>query len=226
MHPSLTLHGGGGRGGAAAACFACCADSVSVRVRPLNRQEQSEGFAWKVENNSMYQVDPATQEPERVRDARYMLDHIFSPKQSTREIYATTTQSLIQKLVHGFNSTVFAYGQTSSGKTHTMRGTPDEPGIIPMAVQEVFSLIEQSQDREFLLRVSYMEVSTSHSRCDACAGAWHVVASVCCVLISLFMLHWQPHHRSREAGELHCKAACRCQRRASESTSQGLLPLW
>jgi centromeric protein E len=106
----------------------------------------------------MFQVDPATQEPDRVRDVRYMLDHIFSPKQSTRELYATTTQGLIQKLVHGFNSTVFAYGQTSSGKTHTMRGTPDEPGIIPMAVQEVFSLIEQSQDREFLLRVSYMEV--------------------------------------------------------------------
>jgi centromeric protein E len=132
--------------------------SVSVRVRPLNRQEQSEGFSWKIENNAMFQVDPATQEPDRVRDVRYMLDHIFSPKQSTRELYATTTQGLIQKLVHGFNSTVFAYGQTSSGKTHTMRGTPDEPGIIPMAVQEVFSLIEGSQDREFLLRVSYMEV--------------------------------------------------------------------
>ena len=131
---------------------------MSVRVRPLNKQEQSDGFAWKIENNSMFQVDPNTHEPERVRDARYMLDHIFSPKQSTREIYGTTTQCLIHKLVNGFNSTVFAYGQTSSGKTHTMRGTPDEPGIIPMAVQEVFSLIEQSQDREFLLRVSYMEV--------------------------------------------------------------------
>lgn len=132
-----------------------------MRVRPLNRQEQSEGFAWKIDNNAMFQVDPVTQETDRVRDVRYMLDHIFTPKQSTREIYATTTQSLIHKLVHGFNSTVFAYGQTSSGKTHTMRGTPSEPGIIPMAVQEVFSLIEQSQDREFLLRVSYMEVSSS-----------------------------------------------------------------
>lgn len=144
-------------GASAAYTLAVC--SVSVRVRPLNRQEQSEGFAWKIDNNAMFQVDPVTREADRVRDVRYMLDHIFSPKQSTREIYATTTQGLIQKLVHGFNSTVFAYGQTSSGKTHTMRGTPDEPGIIPMAVQEVFNLIEHSQDREFLLRVSYMEVS-------------------------------------------------------------------
>lgn len=139
-------------------------------MRPLNRQEQSEGFAWKIENNAMFQVDPATHEPDRVRDVRYMLDHIFGPKQSTREIYATTAQGLIQKLVHGFNSTVFAYGQTSSGKTHTMRGTPDEPGIIAMAVQEVFSLIEHSQDREFLLRVSYMEVRPQQDS-DCVAGA-------------------------------------------------------
>lgn len=49
--------------------------------------------------------------------------------------------------------------QTSSGKTYTMRGTPSDPGIISLAVHEVFSIIEACQDREFLLRVSYMEVS-------------------------------------------------------------------
>lgn len=132
---------------------------MSVRVRPLNKQEQSDGFAWKIDNNSLCQIDPNTKEPERARDAKYTLDHVFGPKQSTRELYEVTTQGLIKKLVHGFNSTVFAYGQTSSGKTHTMRGTAEQPGIIPMAVQEVFSIIESMRDREFLLRVSYMEVS-------------------------------------------------------------------
>lgn len=62
------------------------------------------------------------------------------------------------QVVNGFNSTVFAYGQTSSGKTHTMKGTGDDPGIIPLAVREIFQLIGACQDREFLLRVSYMEV--------------------------------------------------------------------
>ena len=62
------------------------------------------------------------------------------------------------QVIGGFNGTVFAYGQTSSGKTHTMRGTPDEPGIIPLAVAEIFDKINSMQDREFLLRVSYMEV--------------------------------------------------------------------
>lgn len=66
--------------------------------------------------------------------------------------------TLSQQVIGGFNGTVFAYGQTSSGKTHTMRGTPEEPGIIPLAVAEIFRQINSMQDREFLLRVSYMEV--------------------------------------------------------------------
>lgn len=68
------------------------------------------------------------------------------------------------QVVNGFNSTVFAYGQTSSGKTHTMKGTAADPGIIPLAVREVFALINACQDREFLLRVSYMEVGV----CGGC----------------------------------------------------------
>jgi centromeric protein E len=134
---------------------------VSVRVRPLNKQEQNEGFTWRIEGNSLFQIDPATKEPDRARDAKYALDHVFSPSSTTTDVYATTTQQLIHSLVSGFNSTVFAYGQTSSGKTYTMRGTAAEPGIIALAVREVFSIIEQTADREFLLRVSYMEVGTA-----------------------------------------------------------------
>jgi centromeric protein E len=131
---------------------------VSVRVRPLNKQEQNEGFTWRIDGNSMYQIDLATREPDRARDAKYALDHVFGPGASTADIYRVTTQHLISKLVSGFNSTVFAYGQTSSGKTYTMRGSAADPGIISLAVREVFALIEQTVDREFLLRVSYMEV--------------------------------------------------------------------
>ena len=53
----------------------------------------------------------------------------------------------LEALVDG---TVFAYGQTSSGKTHTMLGTAAEPGIIPLAVRDVFQRIPASKDREFL----------------------------------------------------------------------------
>lgn len=131
--------------------------SVSIRIRPLNKQEAQEGFAWRVEGNTVYQFDPSTQK-EAVRDTKYSLDHIFGPELSTQQLYDATTKSLIQKVINGFNSTVFAYGQTSSGKTFTMRGSAQEPGLIPLAVQETFKLIDEDQEREFLLRVSYMEV--------------------------------------------------------------------
>jgi centromeric protein E len=58
----------------------------------------------------------------------------------------------------GINGTVFAYGVTSSGKTHTMHGEQRSPGIIPLAVKDVFSIIQETPEREFLLRVSYLEI--------------------------------------------------------------------
>jgi len=58
----------------------------------------------------------------------------------------------------GYNGTVFSYGQTGSGKTHTMMGNDDEPGIIPQAIQAIFEHIREDPNREFLLRISYLEI--------------------------------------------------------------------
>ncbi|KAL2565601.1 hypothetical protein AAZV13_19G116500 [Glycine max] len=60
--------------------------------------------------------------------------------------------------MEGINGTVFAYGVTSSGKTHTMHGDQRSPGIIPLAVKDAFSIIQETPNREFLLRVSYLEI--------------------------------------------------------------------
>ncbi|MEW5312719.1 MAG: hypothetical protein WDW38_004332 [Sanguina aurantia] len=132
--------------------------SVSVRLRPLNRQEAQEGFAWRVDGKTVYQIDPNTREADKTRDTRYTLDHVFMPEWTTRQIYDAAAQGLIQKVINGINTTVFAYGQTSSGKTFTMRGTPNDPGLISLAVTEAFQLLHACQDREFLIRVSYMEL--------------------------------------------------------------------
>ena len=64
----------------------------------------------------------------------------------------------------GINVTVFAYGQTSSGKTHTMRGTEKHPGLIPLSIRQVFDHIDSLKDkREFQITVSYLEVSEALS---------------------------------------------------------------
>lgn len=64
----------------------------------------------------------------------------------------------MESAVNGFNGTVFAYGQTSSGKTHTMMGSDNEPGLISLAVKHLFETIYNSCGREFLLKVSYLEI--------------------------------------------------------------------
>lgn len=60
--------------------------------------------------------------------------------------------------MEGYNALIFAYGQTASGKTHTLSGSPSEPGIIPLSIRDLFALIRTSPDREFLLRASYLEL--------------------------------------------------------------------
>lgn len=58
----------------------------------------------------------------------------------------------------GYNGTIFAYGQTASGKTHSVLGSDREPGALVLAAHDVFSHIHNSDGHEFLLRVSYLEI--------------------------------------------------------------------
>jgi centromeric protein E len=53
-------------------------------------------------------------------------------------VYDASVKKIVRKAVNGYNATVFAYGQTSSGKTHTMRGHAEEAGVIPLAVTDLF----------------------------------------------------------------------------------------
>ena len=60
--------------------------------------------------------------------------------------------------MEGYHGTVFAYGMTGTGKTFSMQGTRDSPGVIPLAITDIFSYIRETPHREFLLRVSYLEI--------------------------------------------------------------------
>ena len=61
--------------------------------------------------------------------------------------------------MQGYNASVFAYGATGAGKTYTMLGTEDQPGIMMLSIEELFRSIEiYSQERDYMLKVSYVEV--------------------------------------------------------------------
>jgi len=85
-------------------------------------------------------------------------DHVFNTGCKTRQVYDNVAKDIVLSTMQGINGTLFAYGQTSSGKTHTMMGEDGEPGIIPMAVDEIFDYIDTTSDMTFLLRVSCMEI--------------------------------------------------------------------
>lgn len=61
----------------------------------------------------------------------------------------------MESVIEGFNGTIFAYGQTGCGKTHTMQGLNDPPeaqGVIPRSFDHIFETIRASNDAEFLVR--------------------------------------------------------------------------
>ncbi|KAF5448888.1 hypothetical protein F2P56_029383 [Juglans regia] len=85
-------------------------------------------------------------------------DRVFGPHTVSQEVYEVAAKPVVKAAMEGVNGTVFAYGVTSSGKTHTMHGDHNSPGIIPLAIKDVFSIIQDTPGREFLLRVSYLEI--------------------------------------------------------------------
>ncbi|KAF3341935.1 Kinesin-related protein 4 [Carex littledalei] len=121
---------------------------VAVRVRPLPLEE-FRSVPWKIEANSISLSN---------QSHKFKFDIIFGENCKTKEVYEARTKDIVASAVSGFNGTVIAYGQTSTGKTHTMKGSDAEPGIIPLAIQDLFYTIQETGDREFLLRMSYMEI--------------------------------------------------------------------
>ena len=99
------------------------------------------------------------------RTNSYTLDKVYSPTATTNDIYEKQVHSMVKAAMEGYHSTVLAYGQTSTGKTFTMTGTKQEPGLIPLCIQDCFKCLkEMSESREYLIRLSYLEVYKENIR--------------------------------------------------------------
>ncbi|CAL8394953.1 unnamed protein product [Gadus morhua 'NCC'] len=133
---------------------------VCVRVRPLiEREERATAedsvpvpLYWKADRKSIHQLDDG------VTTKSFSYDRVFSSSETTNHLYQDIAKPLVVSAVEGYNGTIFAYGQTSSGKTFTMMGSKLVPGVIPLSMEEVFQTIQNYPQKEFLLRVSYMEI--------------------------------------------------------------------
>lgn len=140
---------------------------VVVRARPLSKGEITEG------KNSVVTVDPSKGgiyianplNPKEVKS--FFFDHSYDDTLSQETIFNETAKPIIDSVMQGYNGTIFAYGQTGTGKTFTMEGdlhSNQHKGIIPRTIEQIFNSIKESPNQQFLVQVSFVEIYNEEVR--------------------------------------------------------------
>ena len=83
---------------------------------------------------------------------------VFGPETKNKDLYDDSYRQIVQRALEGYNVCIFGYGQTGSGKTHTMAGHSVEPGIVPLAVNQIFEHIKANPKQQFAIKFSCMEI--------------------------------------------------------------------
>ncbi|XP_018516661.1 kinesin heavy chain [Lates calcarifer] len=131
-----------------------CGVRVMCRFRPLNEAEITRGDKYI----------PKFKEDDTVviTGKPYVFDRVLPPNTSQEQVYDQCAKQIVKDVLGGYNGTIFAYGQTSSGKTHTMEGKLHDPqlmGIIPRIAHDIFDHIySMDENLEFHIKVSYFEI--------------------------------------------------------------------
>uniref|UniRef100_A0A673A9D0 Kinesin-like protein n=1 Tax=Sphaeramia orbicularis TaxID=375764 RepID=A0A673A9D0_9TELE len=127
-----------------------CTIKVMCRFRPLNSSEVTRG--------DRYIPKFQGEDTVVIGGKPYMFDRVFQSSTTQEQVYNACAQKIVKDVLEGYNGTIFAYGQTSSGKTHTMEGNlhdTDAMGIIPRIVQDIFNYIySMDENLEFHIKVS------------------------------------------------------------------------
>ncbi|TKS76345.1 Kinesin-like protein KIF3C [Collichthys lucidus] len=138
---------------------------VVVRCRPLNRKEESNGPAGGIVQMDLRLGQVILRNPRAPASdpqKTFTFDAVYDASSKQRDLYDESVRPLIDSVLAGFNGTIFAYGQTGTGKTYTMQGAwmdPEKRGVIPNAFDHIFTHISRSQsDKQYLVRASYLEI--------------------------------------------------------------------
>ncbi|KAG7377311.1 hypothetical protein PHYPSEUDO_011868 [Phytophthora pseudosyringae] len=133
---------------------------VVVRCRPLFGKELVEG------RKSIVTLDQAAalislKCPDNGQVKSFTFDSVYDESTSQRQFYDESGYPLVESIFDGYNGTIFAYGQTGCGKTHTMQGKDSPPelrGVIPLSFDHIFDTINADTTREYMVRASYLEI--------------------------------------------------------------------
>ncbi|XP_072000089.1 kinesin-like protein KIF3C isoform X2 [Engystomops pustulosus] len=136
---------------------------VVVRCRPINRKEDAAGYdrivSMDIKLGQVTIRNPRANPGELPKT--FTFDAVYDANSKQADLYDETVRPLIDSVLQGFNGTIFAYGQTGTGKTYTMQGLwaeADKRGVIPNSFDHIFTHISRSQNQQYLVRASYLEI--------------------------------------------------------------------
>ncbi|CAD8089029.1 unnamed protein product [Paramecium primaurelia] len=146
---------------------------VAIRVRPLNQKERSVSEFETIrilDGKMIVLMDPESEREDellrknRLKETNFAFDFVFDQWAPQQKIYENTTEFLLEGVLEGFNTTVFCYGATGSGKTFTMIGTQQDVGLMPRALQSLFNYSQSDRFKETQFKVSYVEIYNENIR--------------------------------------------------------------
>ncbi|NWH81566.1 KI18A protein, partial [Piaya cayana] len=155
---------------------------VVVRVRPESQKERDGNFSKVVHvvDQHILVFDPEEEEvsffqgkriayrdinKRQKKDLKFVFDAIFDENSSQLEVFENTTKTVIDGFFNGYNCTVLAYGATGAGKTHTMLGSPEDPGVTYFTMRELYNYMDQiKEDKICNVAVSYLEIYNEQIR--------------------------------------------------------------
>ncbi|WCJ41148.1 P-loop containing nucleoside triphosphate hydrolases superfamily protein [Euphorbia peplus] len=139
---------------------------VIVRCRPLSDDELRVHTPVVVSCNEGRREVAAIQNiANKQIDRTFLFDRVFGPTSQQRDLYDLSVSPIVYEVLEGYNCTIFAYGQTGTGKTYTMEGGarkkngefPSDAGVIPRAVKQIFDILE-AQNAEYSMKVTFLEL--------------------------------------------------------------------
>ena len=135
---------------------------VVARLRPVNSKEKREGTPPVVSSNTAAQTVSVVKTTGKTQNkTSFKADSVFGSFSTQEEVFDETMPPILKDVIKGFESTVFAYGQTGTGKTHTMEGdisSEEQRGIIPRAAAAIFKKLQADEIIEKTVSVSYLEI--------------------------------------------------------------------
>jgi len=130
--------------------------NVSVRFRPLNKREKNEDVCLQCKDKEVKIQAENT-------SSNFYFDNVFDETSKQEEIFNKVAFPAVKSACEGYNSTIFVYGSTSSGKSYTMFGSENEAGIIPRACSSLFEIIDKNEEViEAVIKCSFVELYLEH----------------------------------------------------------------